>query len=560
MALATPHRSPVPVAPAAPGRLGWVAFVPPSLIIVAAIVQIIFDTSMWPWALAAALAASAGIVAIAALRAHDRRYRHLFSRVPVGLYRTSPDGRIAAANPVLAQILGFGSPNEMLALPAASLYVDPADRDNWTAQVNRALGPVAAELRMRRRDGEAIWVRDQVIPVRDRRGRVRYYEGELEDITGQRRHWEELEQALRSRIELIGTVSHELRTPLTAIVGYARLLADGHGLTPEERAEMAGVVEQQADDMVDIVEDLLTAAQAEAGTLRVAAGPIDLAEEARRAVTGMESRHTGTLEVAAEPAPALGDAHRVRQVIRNLVANAIAHGGDRITVATSTEGHRARLVVTDDGPGLSPGDEERVFEAFQRGSRARGGHGSVGLGLTISRQLARLMGGDLTFAREGGLTVFRLTTALTKHRRRGRLRGRRRHAQTEEEVVGHEPRSAGIHRAGLHRADGPARRRAVGHPPPAGRPDQGQQGRLDRGLLRQLRRADRLLPLRPQAGGNHLAASPVRRAPAVGPPRQSAKDSARSPAHPPVVCMRQGPTAGSPMGRTPRAASQHSIR
>jgi PAS domain S-box-containing protein len=386
----------------------WLAFLLPGLVIAAAITQIVLDASLWPWALASALAALATIVAVAAVRGRDRRYRSLFNRVPVGLYRTSPEGRIVAANPSLARILGFASPADILSAPARSVYLDPADRDRWAAQVNRAEGPVAAELQMLRRDGRIIWVRDRVIPVRDRLGRVRYYEGELEDITEQRLHYEQLEAALRSRIELVGAVSHELRTPLTAIVGYARLLADGEDLSPEERSEMAGVVEQQAEDMVDIVEDLLTAAQAEARTLRVAVGPIDLAEQARRAVTGMELRHTGTLHVEVGPAPALGDAQRVRQVIRNLVANAIAHGGDNISVTTSTEGRRSQVVVADDGPGLSPGEEERVFEAFQRGSRGNGGPGSVGLGLTVSRHLARLMGGDLTFAREQGMTVFRL--------------------------------------------------------------------------------------------------------------------------------------------------------
>jgi len=408
MAVATADHDSARAARAIPGEPGWLAFVLPCLVIAAAVVQIVLDRSLWPWALATAVAALASLVAVAALRAHDRRYRTLFNRVPVGLYRTSPDGRIVAANPALAEILGFDSPNDILSAPARSVYLDPADRDRWADQVNRAHGPVAAELQMLRRDGEAIWVRDQVIPVRDRRGRVRYYEGELEDTTDQRMHRERLEAALRSRIQLIGTVSHELRTPLTAIVGYSRLLADGQGLSPEERTEMAGVVEQQAEDMVDIVEDLLTAAQAEAGTLRVAVGPIDLAEEARRAVTGMESRHTGSLQVEVRPAPALGDAHRARQVIRNLVANAIAHGGDHISVTTAVDGHRARVLVADDGPGLSPGDEERVFEAFQRGSLSNSSQGSVGLGLTISRHLARLMGGDLTFTRESGMTVFRL--------------------------------------------------------------------------------------------------------------------------------------------------------
>ena len=102
---------------------------------------------------------------------------------------------------------------------------------------------------MRRRDGSTIWVRDRVVPVRDRRGRVRCYEGQLEDVTDEKRHREELEAALRSKIELIGTVSHELRNPLTSIVGYAHLLSEARDHGSPEHAEMAAVVKQQAEDV-----------------------------------------------------------------------------------------------------------------------------------------------------------------------------------------------------------------------------------------------------------------------------------------------------------------------
>ena len=162
---------------------------------------------------------------------------------------------------------------------------------------------------MRRRDGSTIWVRDRVVPVRDRRGRVRCYEGQLEDVTDEKRHREELETALRSKIELIGTVSHELRNPLTSIVGYAHLLSEALDPGSPEHAEMAAVVKQQAEDVADIVEDLLTAAQADAGTLRVVTAPLDLADEVRRVLAGLGGRHAGTLDVDAAPAPAVGDRH-----------------------------------------------------------------------------------------------------------------------------------------------------------------------------------------------------------------------------------------------------------
>ena len=379
-----------------------------AIVIVAAAVEVATHHAVWPWVAATAGSSLLAVAAVLAQHRHDRRYRSLLNRVPVGLYRTAPDGRIVDVNPALAHIFGFETPAELLAAPARSVYVDPADRDRWITQVNAANGPIEAELLMRSRDGSLIWVRDRVVPVRDRHGRVRCYEGQLEDITDEKQHREQLEAALRSKIELIGTVSHELRNPLTTIVGYAHLLSEARDPGSAEHAEMAAVVKQQAEDVANIVEDLLTAAQADAGTLRVVTAPLDLAEEVHWALAGLSARHAGTLEVETPPTPTVGDAMRVRQIVRNLVANAIVHGGEHIRVTTARRAQQARLVVTDDGPGLTPGDEERVFEPFQHGNREARGHASVGLGLTISRQLARLMGGDLTYRREGGLTVFRL--------------------------------------------------------------------------------------------------------------------------------------------------------
>ena len=377
-----------------------------AVVVMVAAVEVATHHTVWPWVAAAAGSSLLAVATALAQYRHDRRYRSLLNRVPVGLYRTAPDGRIVDANPALARIFGFETPAELLSAPARSVYLDPADRDRWITQVNEAEGPTEAELLMRRRDGTPIWVRDRVVPVRDRRGRVRCYEGQLEDITDEKQHREQLEAALRSKIELIGTVSHELRNPLTTIVGYAHLLSEARDPGSAEHAEMAAVVKQQAEDVANIVEDLLTAAQADAGTLRVVTAPLDLAEEVHWALAGLSSRHAGTLEVETPPTPTVGDAMRVRQIVRNLVANAIVHGGEHIRVTTARRAQQARLVVTDDGPGLAPGDEDRVFEPFQHGNRETRGHASVGLGLTISRQLARLMGGDLTYRREGGLTVF----------------------------------------------------------------------------------------------------------------------------------------------------------
>ena len=339
---------------------------------------------------------------------HQDRYRTLLDRVPVGLYRTTPEGELKEVNPALAQIFGYEDPAAMLAAPAQSFYVDPGDRERWIRHVNAAAGWAERELRMRRSDGSEIWVRDRVVPVRGRDDSILFYEGELEDVTEARRNREALQAALKSKIQLIGAVSHELRTPLTSVVGFVKLLREDPDLDSREQREMLATVEQQADDIVEIVEDLLTAAQAEAGSLVVSNRPFDLAAEISRAITGLERRHDGRLDSTLAPAVAFADPARVRQIVRNLVANAINPGGPNIDVGLESASDQVRVLVADDGPGLAPGDDRRVFDAFQRG-RAGGGPGSVGLGLTISRHLAREMGGDLAYRREDGVSTFVLT-------------------------------------------------------------------------------------------------------------------------------------------------------
>jgi len=387
-------------------RLSWIAIVPTTFSI-GAVALIAARPSLWLWGLIAVVATGAtGMIAVARAIRQDR-YRTLLDRVPVGLYRTTPQGVLKEVNPALARIFGYESPAAMLA-PAESFYVDPTDRERWTSHVDSAAGCTERDLRMRRADGSEIWVRDRVTPVRARDGSILFYEGELEDVTEVKRNREALQAALKSRIQLIGAVSHELRTPLTSVVGFVKLLRENPDLPARERSEMLITVEQQADDLVEIVEDLLTAAQADSGSLVVSNRPFDLAGEVERAIVGLERRHDGHLHATLSPAVVFADPARVRQIVRNLIGNASKHGGPHIGVAIESTADLVRVTVSDDGPGLAPGDDGRVFEAFQRG-RTGGRAGSVGLGLTISLHLAREMGGDLTYHRDDGTTRFVLS-------------------------------------------------------------------------------------------------------------------------------------------------------
>jgi PAS domain S-box-containing protein len=355
----------------------------------------------------AAVLIASGVVAVHHFAGSNRR-RSLTDRVPVALYTTTPEGGMLEVNPALARLLGCKDVDELRAIPAQDFYADAADRLGWLAAINGAEGTLESTHLMRRRDGTIFWARDQVVPRRNRRGRIVCYDGYLEDVTEAKRNREELEASATSRIRFIGTVSHELRTPLTSVIGYLRLLREEPSLTNVERDEMLAIVEQQAEDLAEIVEDLLAAAQMEAGNLLVFPHTIDLAHETSRVVAGLECRHTRTIQVDADGTRAIADPVRVRQILRNLVANALVHGGEEIRVAVATDEGRARVTVADDGAGPDPEEAETIFEAFERGSRSPARPGSVGLGLNISRHLARQMGGDLLFDRSNGETCFHL--------------------------------------------------------------------------------------------------------------------------------------------------------
>jgi len=130
----------------------------------------------------------------AALRASEERYRSLFERVPVGLYRTTPAGRLLDANPALMQMLGYPDRESLLAANVIEGYVDPADRQRFQAQIEREGLVRDFETRWRRHDGKAIWVRDSARLVRDPEGQVLYYDGAVEDITERKRVEEALQE------------------------------------------------------------------------------------------------------------------------------------------------------------------------------------------------------------------------------------------------------------------------------------------------------------------------------------------------------------------------------
>jgi len=220
-------------------------------------------------------------------------------------------------------------------------------------------------------------------------------------------------EMIRSKDLFLASVSHELRTPITAVVGTSEILRDESlNLSDEERSELLDMVVSEGTDLVHIVSDLLAAAKADSGTLTVSSVSVSLRAQAAQVIEGLDQTSNARIEISGESVQGVGDPDRVRQIVRNLLTNAQRYGGDTIRLELDAGDDRAILRVCDDGAGVPEDDRERIFEAYASAHGANAHAGSVGLGLAISRKLARLMGGDLTYRYADGESIFELALPL----------------------------------------------------------------------------------------------------------------------------------------------------
>lgn len=211
----------------------------------------------------------------------------------------------------------------------------------------------------------------------------------------------------RAKDELIAGLSHELRTPLTTIYGFSEILFEDNSVQGEAH-ELLGLINASSADLSRMVNDILTAARLNAEALSTRLGPVDVADEVAACVEPYV-RSGESLQVDVPHFTAYSDPLHLRQIVHNLVSNALRHGGDEVVVSASQNRNKVMLVVADDGPGVPESMADELFKRFVNKGREALVAGSVGLGLAISRELADNIGGSLRYQRTNGWTTFTLT-------------------------------------------------------------------------------------------------------------------------------------------------------
>ena len=358
-----------------------------------------------------------------ALRESERRFRILAEALPHMVWTAQPDGATDYYNARTTEYTGLTT--EQLQGWGWRSTIHPEDLPRclelWTRSI--ATGePYEIEFPVRRADGAFRWHLARALALRDDSGRITKWFGSCIDIDDQKRAQEALreakeaaEAANRAKDEFLANVSHEIRTPMNAILGMTELVMDTP-LTGDQR-QCLKTVKSAADNLLGLMNDLLDFSKIEAGKLE-----LDPADFSLRAAVGDTLRalavraHTKGLELIYDVQPEVpdalvGDAGRLRQVLLNLVGNAIkfTDAGEvvvRVEVAgaAAPEGEVGlRFTVRDTGMGIPRDQHERIFRAFeQEDSSTTRRYGGTGLGLTIAARLVALMRGQITVESEPG--------------------------------------------------------------------------------------------------------------------------------------------------------------
>jgi PAS domain S-box-containing protein len=346
-----------------------------------------------------------------ALRAAEEKYRGIFENALEGVYQSTPDGKYVSANPALARMFGFDSPQELTDTRndiTNQEYVTPQSRADFVRELENRGVVRNFEYQAYRRDGKAIWVSANAHAVRDTEGRILYFEGTVQDITQSR----ELEQQLRQmqKIEAVGRlaggVAHDFNNILMAISSYADLL---YGKTPESDARRRYIdeISKATDRAASLTQGLLAFSRKQVISPKV----LDLNALIAAQTEMLKRLIPENIELRFMPGDALGrvrvDPGQVEQIVMNLVINArdaTPNGGTILLETSNAEldqkdcglqhpaqsGRYVMIAVSDSGCGMSAETQAHIFEPFFTTKEQGKG---TGLGLAIVFGIVKQSGG-----------------------------------------------------------------------------------------------------------------------------------------------------------------------
>ncbi|HJX12577.1 MAG TPA: PAS domain S-box protein [Dehalococcoidales bacterium] len=350
-----------------------------------------------------------------ALRESEEKFSKVFYSSPFASAITRlEDGLFIDVNEVSARYSGY-TREEVIGRSTVELGIwpNPEDRDRMLRTLKQHGRVRNEELQLRAKSGELHTVLFSAEPI-DIGGEKCILATQL-DITEYKKAMEkageveELKKLDRLRTELLANISHELRTPLAGIKGFATMLLDyERRLKPAEKREYLESIDRNTDRLVNLIEQLMVMSRLEAGALSINRNPTAIDRMCREAIEEgrvRSPRHRFVLDLPAKLPRVKIDSQRIRQVIDNIIDNAIKYSGadTEITLAVQTTGEELLFAVTDHGAGIPPEDLPTIFEpAFSYRNKLKTGGPGSGLGLSICKGLVEAHGGRIWLESEKG--------------------------------------------------------------------------------------------------------------------------------------------------------------
>jgi PAS domain S-box-containing protein len=355
-------------------------------------------------------------VAAEALRKAQDNLHSIFENAVEGIYQSTPDGRFMSVNPAMARMYGYETPEEVIEDVTDiehQVYVNAQDRETFARLMNEQGHVEDFEYQIKRRDGSVFWTSENAHEIRDADDTLLYYEGMVQDISERKHAQEELrrasdaaDQANKAKSDFLASMSHELRTPLNGILGYAQILKRDPELSEKQKSGV-DVIQRSGDHLLNLINDILDLSKIEAQKLELQLTEFHLPDFLQQIANIIRVR-AEQAELSFEyesvsdiPTGVRGDEKRLRQVLLNLLGNAVKFtekGGVVLKVGydNSSDGSQLlRFQVEDTGRGIPQDQLREIFQPFQQVSDHSRPVEGTGLGLSITKKLVGLMGGEL---------------------------------------------------------------------------------------------------------------------------------------------------------------------
>jgi len=362
-----------------------------------------------------------------ALRKAEEKYRLIFEDAIEGMFQTTPDGKYLSVNPAIARMFGYESPEELMASVSdigPVVYVNPERRTEFKRLIEAQGFVERFEYEVYRKDGSRIWLSENARAVRDANGVVIFYEGAMQDMT-ERKRVDEVERASKAKSEFLSRMSHELRTPLNAILGFGQLL-ERQKPTEVQRTRISYIL-SAGRHLLELINEVLDISRIEAGHMQFSLEPVsvtDAVDEAIGLVLPLTTERKIKIErtdlIDSSPI-VLADRQRLKQVLLNLLANAVKYNRDagRVIVdLTPQPNEHFRISIIDEGPGIPPEKRSRLFSPFERLGAEAGLCEGTGLGLALSKRLVEAMAGTIGESAPASGSCFWIEFPQTKDVRR----------------------------------------------------------------------------------------------------------------------------------------------